>query len=873
MNWKQKLPFWLQAFLRKQDLDSDMAEEMRSHIEMQTRENIEAGMAPDKARCNALRQFGCVESTKETCREQRGVLWLEQFLQDARYGLRMLRKSPGFTAAAVTTLALGIGVNTAIFSIVSAVLLRPLPYPHPDRLVKLNSTHLKNEFGASVPDYRDWRAASRSFAHLGICGYGDFRLTEGEQIRSVNGAYFSADTLPAWGVAPLLGRGFLEEDEKAGGVAILGSGLWRRLFGPETNLSGKTLVVNTQRVQVIGVMPQGFDFPDRTELWMPLPEGGKEFGDRGGKNYPVIGRLKPGVSLAQAQSDMDAIARNLETQYPDSNRGSGVRVISLHAEMIAPIRPVLPILVAVALFTLLIACANLGNLQLSRCLAREKELAIRAAVGAGTGRLVRQFMTESLLLSCLGATAGFVAVAWSRGVWSAWVAPYWPRFAQIRIDATVWWFTLAAAVATGLLCGLVSAWRIWRAGLHERLKQGGQRAGSDSSVGWLRSGLVVVQVSLALVLLIGAGLALRSIYHLMHTGLKVDPRKVLVVDVDLPNERYSEHEQLLDFFERSITRLKAWPTVEAAAAATFDGFAISLPFDIFLAGRPEEADAPARRSSLCGVTPGFFSTIGVPLLRGRELNPQDRKGAPKVAVINHTMARRCWPGVDPLGKQFLYGRERSRSSWITVVGVVGDLRPGGIESDRRAEFYVPSYQMPFMRTLVVRTSIEPALMASHIRDLFRELDKNVPVPKVQTLDHLLDDVASETRLLATLLAAFAGLALVLAVVGIYGVIAYTVTLRTHEFGVRMALGAQRTQVVFLVLNWGGRMALVGSALGLVLAWMFTGLLAGLVQGVSPRDSLTFLAMPWLLLASVLLGCYLPARKASRVDPISALRNE
>jgi putative ABC transport system permease protein len=879
MNWKRKLPFWVQAISRKRDLDADMAEEMRSHIELQTQENLDAGMAPDEARYAALREFGWAESIKETCREQRGVLWLEQFVQDVCYGLRTLRKNPGFTAVAAATLALGIGVNTAIFSIISSVLFSPLPFPDPDSLVEINESHCQEprmaEHGVLVSNYRDWRAASRSFSYMGMYHYNLFSLTEGGQTRSVDGCRCSAEMLPALGVAPLLGRGLLEEDEKAGCVAVVGYDLWRRWFGSETNLTAKTLLVNTQRVEIVGVMPQGFNFPPRAELWMPLSGTGTHsaFNDGGFKIGSVIGRLGPGVSLAQAQSEMDGIARNLGARFPSSSQDCGARVSSLHAEMIARIRPTLPILAAVALFILLIACANLGNLLLSRCLVREKELAIRAAVGAGNGRLVRQLMAESLLLSFMGAAAGLVAVVLSRGVWSAWVGPHWPRFAHIRIDATALWFTLAAAVLTGLLCGMAPAWRVWRADLHERLKQGGQRSASDPSIGWLRSGLVVVQVSLALVLLIGAGLALRSTYYLLHFGLKADPRRVLVVEVSLPKERYSDEAARLGFFEQAIARLNAWPSVEAVGAASFIAFRNGVNVPIVLEDRPEGEDAPARWTMACTVSPGFLDTIGVPLVRGRELNLQDRKGCPNVAVVEETMARRCWPGMDPLGKRFACRQGQGHTSWITVVGVVRDLRPGGLESGRHAGYYVPCQQSANVKTLVVRTAVDPAQMAFRIQSLFREVDRSVPAPKVETLYHLLDDGASGTRLLATLLAVFAGLALVLAGVGIYGVVAYAVTQRTHEFGVRMALGAQKTQVVSLVLKWGARMALAGIALGLVLAWVLTGLMAGLVEGVSPRDAITFMAVPWFLLAFALLGCCIPALRASRADPISVLRNE
>ena len=877
MTWLRTIRLRFGALFHKRKLDAEMAEEMRSHLEMQTRENIEAGMAPEKARYAALRQFGWKDSIQETCREQRGILWLDQFLQDLLYGVRTLRRSPGFTAAAVATLALGIGMNTVIFSIISAVLLRPLPYPAPEQLVELNESHRKDaglfELGVSVPNYRDWRAMSRSFTHLGIDSYDEFWLAEGEQLRPVRGWYLSAEVLPALGVSPRLGRGFLEEDEKAGGVAVLGHDLWQRLFGGETNLAGKTILVNTQRVQVIGVMPPGFNFPARTELWLPLPESKELLRNRGWKLGEVIGRLKPGVSIAQAQAEMNSIARRLEAQYPGQNRDWGVRVSSYHATLIAKIRPVLPILIGVAAFVLLIACANLGNLLLSRSLARQKELAIRAAVGAANGRLVRQLLTESLLLSFVGAAVGLLAALCSRGLWSGLVGPHLPRFAVIRLDLTVGWFTLAVAVLTGTVCGLIPAWRIWRTDPHDTLKEGGQRSAVERRGGWLRSGLVVVQVSLALVLLLGAGLALRSVYYLLHPGLRVDPRKVLVVDLPLPKARYPEDAQRLEFFQRLISRLSAWPTVEASGAASFVDFGGGMFSGIILEDRPDTPEASTLQTFSCDVSPGFFKTIGVPLLQGRDLTAQDRKGAPEVALVNETMASRYWPGEDPLGKRFAPGRGSHHEPWITVVGVVRDLRPGGIESARRVEYYNSWYQKSFINTLVVRTTIDPAKVTGQIQALLRNLDKTLPAPEVQTLDALLDDVASDTSFLAALLGAFAGLALVLAVVGIYGVIAYTVTQRSHEFGVRMALGARKADIVLLVLKWGGRLALAGTALGLLSAWMLTRLMASLVQGIGPRDAATFMAVPPLLLAAALIGCYLPAHKASRVDPMSALRNE
>lgn len=868
MNWWQKLLSPLLALFRKEALDADMEQELHSHLELQMQANLESGMQPKEAKRAAACQFGSVEAVKEICRDQRGLLWLEQLLQDLRYGARMLRKNPGFTVG-VATLALGIGVNTAIFSIISAVVLQPLPYPDSERLVELNQSSRTDpalaEYAVSAPNYRDWRALSRSFSHVGIDFYSDFSLTEGEQLRPVRGWYLSSEVLPALGVRPMLGRALIEEDETAGGVALLGYNLWHRLFGSETNLTGKSIVVNDQRVQVAGVMPAGFNFPAATELWLPLPASKKEFQDRGWPLGHVVGRLRPGVSIAQAQSEMDLIARQLAAQYPKEDKGIGIRVASLHSKLIAGVRPVLPILFGAAAFILLIACANLANLLLSRNLARQKELAIRAAVGAGNGRLIRQLLAESLLLSFLGTAAGFIAVIWSRSLWAGLAGRQLPRFAVIKIDSTVWWFALGVAIFTGLLCGLVPAWRIWRADPHDTLKQGGQRSTTAGSSARLRSGLVVTQLALALVLLIGAGLALKSVYYLLHPGLQVDPRKVLVMDLHLPKARYPEDTQRLEFFEHLITRLQTWPTVEAAGAASFVAFGSGMSMPITLEERPEE---PPRRTFSCDVSPDFFKTIGVPLLRGRELTAQDRKGAPLVAVINETMARRYWPGENPIGKRF-----GSSDHWTTVVGVVRDLRPGGVESSRRAEYYPSWYQQSFINTLVVRTAVDPAKLIPQIQDALQQMDKTFPPQDVETLDHLLGDVASENRTLGILLTFFAGLALTLAVVGIYGVIAYTVSQRTHEFGVRMALGARKADVVMLVLKWGGRLALIGTALGLVLAWSFTRVMGRLIEGVSPRDATIFVIVPWVLLGFALIGCYFPAYRASGVDPMSSLRNE
>ena len=663
--------FWwkLRSVWQRREVKREIDEELRFHLDQGTAQNVATGMSPEVAAREARKRFGNLQSLREDCRDVRGASFSEAVVQDVRFGLRMLRKNPGFTTVAALTLALGIGVNTATFSIVGAVLLRPVPFPDPDRLVELNESHRKDAllaaYGVSLPNFRDWRAASRSFTHLGIHEGWEFWLTQGEQVRRVPGRNVSWELLPAMGVQPMWGRGFSPEDEKNGGVAVVGFGLWQRLFGADTNLTGKTIVVNDQRQTVIGVMPPGFRFPHGTELWLPLLESrstSDPLRSRGYRLSGVIGRLKPGVSVRQAQAEMDGLARRLEDQHRNENEDWGIRVSSLHSKMIESVRPALPVLIGVAVCILLIACANLGNLLLSRAITRQKELAIRASVGAGRWRLARQLITESLVLSLLGGTVGFVAVLWCHGLLARLVAPHLPRFAEIKMDVPVFLFSLLVVALTGLLCGLAPVWQIWRADLNGILKESGHRASTDRGGSWLRSGLVVTELALAVVLLIGAGLALRSVHYLLHPGLDVTPGQVLALEVELPKSRYPADAQRLGFYEQLLTRIRALPNVEAAGSASFLEFAGGMRSPMVLEGISDGPDAPARWTWSCAVSPDFFRTLRLPLLQGRDLAAEDRKGTPEVAVISETMARRYWPGENPIGKRFA-GRQILTGDW------------------------------------------------------------------------------------------------------------------------------------------------------------------------------------------------------------------
>ncbi len=853
MNGLRTIWLKLRSLCQRREVKQEIDEELRFHLEQRTAENIASGMSPEDAAREARKRFGNHQSVRMECRKHRGASFGEEIWQDVRFGLRMLRKSPGFTAVAVLTLALGIGVNTAIFSLVEAILFRPLPYPESDRLVEINESHRKDRllasYGVSLPNFKDWRAQSRSFASMGVHEGWEFWLTEGEQLRSVRGRNVSWQYLPTVGVQPMWGRGFLPEDEESGGVALVGFGLWQRLFGADTNLTGKTIVVNDQRLAVVGVMPRGFDFPYRAELWLPLLQTrvtSDPLQSRSWRLSGVIGRLKPGVTLRQAQAEMDGLARRLEDQYRNENGDWGVRVTLLHTKLTESVRPALPVFIGVAVCILLIACANLGNLLLARAASRQKEFAIRASVGAGRWRLARQLTIESLVLSLLGGS-GFVAVLWGQGLLAKLVSRYTPRFATLEVDLNVFLFSLLMVFLTGLFCGVVPVWQVWRADLNAVLKESGRRVSSDRSASWLRSGLVVTELALAVVLLVGAGLALRSVHYLLHPGLEATGQ-VLAMEVELPKVLYSQDTQRLDFFEQLLARVRALPNVHAAASSSFLEFAGGMRSPIVLEGIPDSPDAPARWTWSCSVSPDFFRTLHLPLLQGRDFTPEDRQGAPQVAVITETMARRDWPGENPLGKRFTGRGDTDEKSWTTVVGVVRDLRSGGVGGTWRASYYRPCYQKPYLNTIVVRAASNPSSLAAQLQSLVRDLDKRLPPVSIESLDDVVSGSASGVRLLGQMLFSLAALALVLAVVGTYGVIAYTVAQRTHEFGVRIALGASRGDLARLVLTWGARLALIGAAAGLCLAWCSTRLMTSLLEGVSPTDLTTFVGVTLLLCA-------------------------
>jgi putative ABC transport system permease protein len=812
---------------------------------------------------------------------------MESLWQDIRYGARALYKNPGFTAVAALALALGIAANSAIFSVVNAVLLNPLPFPEEGELLRLGEgargQALAERGSFSFPDYRDVRAQAQTLSHVAVYLNSGAMLTgEGLEEEQLHGADVTPEYFAVLGTPPELGRVLTDEDNHPNAEAVVIShSLWRRRFGGRRDVIGKQLKLGSSTMTVVGVMPAGFEYPFRAthqDFWEPLddrPDPGREARDN--HSYNVIARMKPGVTAEQANAELDTISRRLEQQYPDSNTTVLVASATMRDDVTRDVRPALLILLGAVAFVLLIACANVANLLLARATARHKEIALRSALGASRWRIVRQLMVESILLALTGGGVGLLLAVWGIDVLVALSPADIPRVEQVGLDARVVVFTLLVSALTGIAFGLVPALQASKTELTGALKEGGRGTTEGLRRNRMRSLLVITEVALSLVLLIGAGLLIRSFVRLMQTDPGFDPSRVVALDIPLDRQRYATPEKQAAFFDQLVERVRQLPGVEAAGLVNNLPLSHSVDELTFnIAGRaPFQPGAEAEAHDTV-VSPGYFEALKIPLREGRMFSRQDGANAPRVTLISQALARKYFEGQNPVGHQLVVDYD-TQPAHVTyeIVGVVGDARRTSLETAAEPEFYVLYEQSPQRRmNLVARTSApDAASTTAALRGAVAELDRVQTVWQTRTLDQLVSASVAGRRFNMTLLGVFAFVALALAALGIYGVMAYSVTRRTHEVGVRMALGAQRGDVLRMIVGQGMTLALVGVAAGLAAALALTRVLAGLLYGVTATDPLTYAGLALLLAAIAFVSCYLPARRATKVDPMVALRYE
>jgi putative ABC transport system permease protein len=799
--------------------------------------------------------------------------------QDVRYGVRSLLKKPGFAFVAVLTLALGIGANSTIFSFVNAVLLRPLPYANPERLVALDENSSKQgvaAMGVSFPNFLDWREQNHVFEGIAAYGEDTYTLSGGGEPEQVPGARISSGLFEILGIQPMMGRTFRAEEDSPTNdtVVILSYGLWQRRFAGNPNILGQSISVGNRPHTIIGVMPAGFRFPEVADMWRPLALDTTMW-TRNDHGLSAIARLKPNVTLEQAQGDMIAVARHIEEQNPVTNEGFGVTVSNLRDQLVGDYRKALMILLGVVSFVLLIACANVANLLLARSVGRQKEIAIRATLGASRWRIVRQLVTESLLLSAIGGVLGLVLAVWGIDLLLAAIPIEFPFWMKFSLDGRVVGFTVVISMLTGVVFGLAPAIQASKIELNETLKEGGRNAGAATGHRRLRSLLVVSELALSLVLLTGAGLMMQSFMRLQRVNSGVNPNNVLTLAVPLPKAKYEEEEKRRAFFQQLIERVRSVPGVESAGAVS------NLPLggsrwgrSLTVEGRPVLSVGEAPVINHCVITPDYFRSMGIPLLTGRDFNETDNKDSLKVTVIDERLAREYWPNESPVGKRIRFGPPESNEPWHTIVGVVGEVRHQRLDMSTRKSIYIPFQQLPIREmTITVRAAGDPLSLVGAVRNQVRALDADQPVTNVRPMTEVISRSVWQPRLYAILFGVFAVVALVLSSVGIYGVMSYAVTQRTHEIGIRMALGARQSDVLRMVVGQGLILTLFGIALGLLGAFGVTRVMSSLLFGVTATDPVTFLSVSLLLGCVALLACYIPARRATRVDPMTALRYE
>jgi putative ABC transport system permease protein len=876
----------LRSLVRRNKVNRELDEELSAYLETAAVEKMKLGMSRKEALRAVRLEQGTLELTREVVRSSSWESFVETCWQDLRFAARMLGKSPSFTVVAVLTLALGIGANSAIFSVVNAVLLRPLSYKDSDQLVQLIEHDQRRGIDfdwVSFPNFHDWAEQTKAFQYMAAYKFHAFNLTNVSQAEMLFGIKASANLLPMLGAEPILGRNFRPDEDQPGRdhEVILSYDTWKQSFGGDPQLIGKTLTLNDEPYTIIGVMPANFNFPPTVPITSSLPSRKTAFfaplgiafnpDQRDWNMLGVIARLKPGATIGQARADLDTVARNLELQYPAEDRRIRVRVEPLLDQVVGDVRPALWIFLVAVSLVLLVACANVTNLLLARSTIREREMALRRSLGASRSRLLRQLLTESVLLGVAAGALGVLLAYAGMPLLTALTPANLPRIENVAIDGRVLAYTFVVSLLTGVIFGLAPSLAVGHADV-QPLK--GQRSTPTAKHSRLRSTLVVSEIALSLALLIGAGLMLKSFVRMERVDPGFRAEKLLTIWTILSEAKYAPHQRAA-FYEQAWQGIQALPGVTSVGAIDnlpLSGIHGGGPFTV--EGHPTESDADAPSAYRCIVSVNYFRTMGIPLLHGREFTERDREGPPTVLVVNETAAHRYWPGQNPVGSRLSFTTGGTQPTWLEIVGVVKDVLHDGLESPAKPTIYLPFLQsaQAFMVT-VVRTDIDPAGLASAVRGAVAAVDKDQPVLMTRTMADIYSDSVAQRRFNTALIVAFGTLALLLAVVGVYGLMAFAVTQRTHEMGVRIALGAERWDVVKLVLGQGLRLAFFGIAFGLAAAFLLTRFFSKLLFEVPQTDPATFIIVSLCLGGIALLASYIPARRAMRVDPMVALRYE